>query len=246
MPKFSPDDTVLVTGASSGLGLKTALLLNSLGASVVAVGRDEGRLDAMRSQAAFPERVFCEARDLAADPDGIPEWTASMAKKFGKFSGLAGFAGEIDILPASMIDAESMRRIFEVNFFSAVMLARSAASGRVRGRRLSIVMASSAASLYGEPALLSYAASKAALNSAVRTLAAEFGRLGVRANAVLPGNISKMRSAGTAEIDGGYIPRLPEPADKAGCVANLAAFLLSEDSYWITGQCIVIDGGETL
>lgn len=251
MITFTDNDLILVTGASSGMGRATALLLNSLGARVIGIARNEEKLKNLVAEAQYPKKMLYAVRDLSTDFQGLSEFVKNIVAKHGKISGLVNCAGIIHIKPFRMEDYDSISEIFNTNFFATILLTKEVLNKRNRQDKLSVVMVSSISSLSGEPALLAYSSSKGAVNSVIKSLAAEYGRYDVRINAVIPGNIEKMihNSEGITledtEYKNKFVPVLSD-CDRKQYVANTIAFLLSDISYWITGQSIVIDGGETL
>ena len=118
MVSFTAEQRFIVTGASSGIGEGVALLLNELGATVIGIGRNQGRLDGMRAKAKHPEKVFVEQKDLVEDIPELPTYVKSMKEKYGKFSGLAYCAGIGEISPLQLWDYEKERRFFDVNYFA--------------------------------------------------------------------------------------------------------------------------------
>ena len=85
MISFNKDQVYIVTGASSGLGEGTALLLNELGATVVGIARNEERLNSMRAKCKYPENMHIEIKDLAEDIEGLPQYVKELKEKYGKF-----------------------------------------------------------------------------------------------------------------------------------------------------------------
>ena len=94
MNLFSSDHAILVTGASSGIGRACALLCNSLGATVIASGRNGERLNGARAACAHPERWHNEPRDLRTDIADLPAWIGALRGRYGKFWGMIHAAGE--------------------------------------------------------------------------------------------------------------------------------------------------------
>jgi NAD(P)-dependent dehydrogenase (short-subunit alcohol dehydrogenase family) len=255
MIKFSATDLYLTTGASSGLGRATALLLNRLGAKVIASARNRSRLQRLKDESANPENMIIEPKDLTENIPGLPEWAEALSQKYGKYKGLVYSAGLLGLAPLSLENYESMKSIFDVNYFAGINLIKGMTPKKVRSEHMSIVFISSTSSLRGTSGVASYSASKGAVNSAVRCLAREYGRYDIRINAILPGTLENTMPIQGQDFSHLDYKKFQARAKECFClkgtgtaedVAYLCAFLLSDRSRWITGQNIVIDGGESL
>jgi NAD(P)-dependent dehydrogenase (short-subunit alcohol dehydrogenase family) len=255
MIEFSAKDLFLVTGASSGSGRATALLLNKLGAKVIASARNRSKLQRLKDESAYPEHIIVEPKDLTENINTLPEWAATLSQKIGKYRGLVYSAGILNLAPLSMENYESMISIFDLNYFAGVSLIKGMTHKKVRSEHMSIVFISSTSSLRGTSGLSSYSASKGAINSAMRCLAREYGRYNIRINAVLPGTLENAMPIQSKDFSHLDYEKFHKQAKENYClkgtgtgedVACLCAFLLSDKSRWITGQNIVIDGGESL
>jgi NAD(P)-dependent dehydrogenase (short-subunit alcohol dehydrogenase family) len=251
MIKFNGEN-ILVTGASDGIGKAICLLLNSLGANVIGIARNQSKLEQMKEEVLFKEKFHYELQDLSINIDEIPKVISQVSKKYGKLLGLVHAAGSIEILPLKAITEDKLNKIHNLNFKAAVMLCKGFSDKRNNvGEKSSIVLLSSIASLLGYKGLLSYSTSKGAVNSLVKSLSMELSQNNIRVNAVSPGHINTelfnqnkelYSKEFLEELETKYPFGLGEPND----VANLVTFLLSDVSKWITGQNIVIDGGRTL
>ena len=251
MIKFNGEN-ILVTGASDGLGKAICLLLNSLGANVIGIARNESKLEQLKKEIEFKEKFHYELEDLSLNIDEIPNVVSMISKKYGKLLGLVHSAGMIEILPLKAITEEKLNQIHNLNFKSAVMLCKGFSDKRNNiGESSSIVLLSSIASLLGYKGLISYSTSKGAISSLVKSLAVELSQNKVRVNSVSPGHINTelfnqnkelYNKEFLEELETKYPFGLGEPED----IANIVTFLLSDKSRWITGQNIVVDGGRTL
>lgn len=240
---------VLVTGASSGIGAATARLLLARGASVCATGRRADRLDPLRADSARPGALRTFTGDLtdAAFREGL---VAGALRAFGGLDGLVNAAGIIGFGDWSSTDLEAWDRMMDINLRSVFALTRLAIPPIVASRG-SIVNVSSVTGIRAFPNVLAYCVSKAGLDQFTRCLALELAPSGVRVNAVNPGVVrTNLHRAGGME-EARYaefleksrathpLGRVGEPQD----VASAIVFLLSDESSWITGESLPVDGG---
>ena len=236
---------VLVTGASSGMGRATAILISQLGGKVIAVGRDESTLkktvDGLAGQG-HQLSVF----DLAND-DLIPDWMRELASD-GALDGMVHMAGLHGAKPLRISDVDFVNNLMEINVGAAMQLARGFRHKKVRATTSSIVFASSIAAMIGEAGISAYSATKGAIISLSQSLASELCSEGIRVNCISP---SFVKTEFTKEFFDSLTPDqlsaleqkhplgFGEPED----VAPLIAFLISDSSRWMTGSNVVIDGG---
>jgi NAD(P)-dependent dehydrogenase (short-subunit alcohol dehydrogenase family) len=239
--------TILVTGASSGIGRETALLLSQLNARLILVARNRDRLE--RTQAELEgagHRV--EPFDVTA-LDAVPGWIKDLASRSGPLHGVVHSAGVYGVFPLRILTASKLEEILRVNLSAALMLAKGFRQKGCHADGGSLVLLSSVAGLVGHAGLSAYAASKSALFGATKSLAMELAREGIRVNCVAPGLVATEMSAQVEAQTPGEITAV-ESAHPLGVgrprdVANGIAFLLSDAARWITGATITIDGGYT-
>jgi NAD(P)-dependent dehydrogenase (short-subunit alcohol dehydrogenase family) len=194
-----------------------------------------------------PERFVGQPRDLASGLDGVTEWMRGIAQRHGPLHGLVHCAGIYDVTPLKVLTLERARHVFDVNFFAALALCKAFARKDVNAGESSITLLSSISSIRGFSSVVSYSASKGALNASVRALAHELGRQRIRVNAVMPGVIdTEMTRAAPPEQTAYLVSRQPFGMGKPADVAGLCAFLASTRGSFITGQCIGVDGGASL
>ena len=241
-PFVLTDRTILVTGASSGIGRATAILASKMGASVVLTGRDVVRLEETLSRMEGKGHTIIRAE--LTDPDDM----ASLLDTIPMLDGAVFCAGKGLTLPVQFCDRKKFDEIFEVNFFSTVELLRMIYKKKKFSKGASVVLLAS----MGGTRIFSggngiYGASKAALDSFMKFAAKEFAARGVRVNSICPamvdtplihrGTVSEEQLAEDAKR---YpLKRYGRPED----IANAAVFLLSEGASWITGTSVIVDGG---
>lgn len=235
--------TILVTGASSGIGRATAIECSKMGAAIILSGRDMQRL-----QETFDElSVFSHQEhhivlaDLSNEDDII-----SLVKNVGVIDGLVNNAGVNRVKPVAFIKKDDLDYIFQNNTFSSVVLTRHLLKNKKINKGGSIVFTSSISSFYNAPGRSLYASSKAALTSFMRSFAVELADKGIRANAVHPGMIEtklihenltdEEREKDMAEYP---LKRFGKPEEVAWAII----YLLSNASAWVTGTSLIIDGG---
>ena len=251
--------TVLVTGASRGIGRATVEAVLARGGKVVAVARNERLLDAL--QASWPNRIRALPADLQ-DLDRIPELASRAVDAFGSLDGLVNCAGIACYEPVGAIGLESVQAQLRVNLLAPLLLSQALAV-HFRARGGSIVNVSSTLSERAAPHTLVYAATKAALNAVTKSLALELAPSGVRVNAVLPGGVEtdmlrapRLEPGETlepGEIEARVTSQLAVLAalhplgGRLGTPEEVAAVILNVlDQTWQTGSLVTIDGGLSL
>ena len=240
----SPDDlhprTVLVTGATSGIGRATALVLADDGWSVIVHGRDTGR-----GEATVKEIVQAggRARFVAADL-GDAEQVRLLVEGVGEVDALVNNGGFSWFGPTAGLDPAGFDALFASNVRAAYQLVAGFAPGMAARGAGAIVNLASMAGQVGLDGGAAYGATKAALSSLTRSWAAEFSASGVRVNAVSPGPVytggaerGRIDALGKTTITG----RGATPQE----IAEVIAFLLSDKASYMTGATVPVDGGRS-
>lgn len=236
--------TILVTGASSGIGQTTAIVCSQMGATVVITGRDEERLQATFDQLAAAQEEHVKLLADLTIPDEVDRLVASLPP----LDGAVLCAGNSTTLPLQFGSREKFNEMFDVNFFAPVELLRLMYKKKVLQKGASVVLIASIGGTHSfMPGNGVYGASKAALNSVMKYAAREYASRKVRVNSICPGMVdTPLIHRGTitedqlAEDAKRYpLGRYGRPED----IANGAVYLLSDASSWLTGHDLVIDGG---
>ena len=233
--------TILVTGASSGIGQATAVECAQMGAEVVITGRDTERLQATADLVGNLKAQI--AADLTNKED-VERLVASLPP----LDGAVLCAGNSTTLPLQFGSREKFDEMFNVNFFAPVELLRLMYKKKVLQKGASVVLIASIGGTHSfMPGNGVYGASKAALNSLMKYAAREYASRKIRVNSICPGMVdTPLIHRGTiteeqlAEDAKRYpLGRYGKPDD----IANGAVYLLSDASSWLTGHDLVIDGG---
>lgn len=240
---------VLVTGGSQGIGLGVAASFAATGARVAISGRDEGRLEAARRHlAGLGHDVVAVPGDIATR-EGCLSLAASAADSLGGLDVLCANAGIYPERRIEEMDLSHVDEVLDTNLKGTIFLVqgclpylRESAAGRV------VVISSITGVTVAYPGLGAYAASKAGQMGFVRTAALELAPEGITVNAICPGTIrteglSSLGEDAIAEMQR-VIPvgRLGDPED----IGAMAVFLSGPTAGFVTGQAVVIDGGQTL
>ena len=233
----------LVTGGTVGIGRGIAEVLRSHGAEVIVTGVTEEECAEAR-ELGF-NAVVLDVRDRAACQSVVDDVVA----KYGELSVLAANAGVYPQTPLHELDDEEIDFIFDVNVKGTIHMVQAAANAlRDSGRGRVVVTSSITGNYTGYPGWAHYGATKAAQMGFIRSAAMELANNGTTINAVLPGNIvtpvlQALGDAYLAEMAKAVpLGTLGEPSD----IGEAVAFLASDGARYITGQSIVVDGGQIL
>lgn len=237
--------TILVTGASSGIGQETAIQCSKLGAKVIISARNRERLEETLCQMEGSDHSI-----FVADQTDT-EQVNSLISSIDVLNGVVLCAGKPKTLPFQFCTRDDFDDVFNINFFAPVELLRLLVKKKKMAKDSSVVFVSSIGGVraYGASNAI-YGASKSAIDSIMKTSARELAAKRIRVNSVNPGMVNtKLIRAGVIteeqlEADKKTYPlqRYGEPID----IALGIVYLLSDASSWITGHPLVIDGGKTI
>jgi cyclopentanol dehydrogenase len=241
---------ILVTGAASGIGAAATRLFAAEGAKVVATDRQIDRLDALVAE--LPKgSALALTHDVASD-EGWRQVVARAIQHFGRIDVLLNNAGVSDRQPVPLSTAETTveadwDRVMAVNLKGPWLGIKHVLPGMKAQGAGSIINVSSVAALIGSGGPFAYTASKGGLRSMTKHVAVHYGRFGIRANSIHPGGVrtpmieEDMKNPDIARAVMAQIPlgRIAEPSE----IAELALFLASDGSSYLTGAELTVDGG---
>lgn len=237
--------TILITGASSGIGRATAIECSRLGASIIITARNEERLTSTFNELEGEghQMILCDLNN----ENEIDKLVVSIPE----IQGLVNNAGYTQLLPVNFIKSESFESLLRVNTISPICLLQKLLKKKKLKSESSVVFTSSLAGLgYTTPGNAMYTASKGAISSFIKNAAIELAGKQIRVNAVCPGMVNTgILDSGTvteeqlqADMKNYPLGRYGEPNEIAWQIINL----LSDASKWITGTNVIIDGGYSI
>ena len=239
--------TIVVSGASSGIGRAVSVELARQGANLVLLGRNRERLeDTARDVSGTCCRIL--ALDLRKFDEIMPA-IKEVSKEFGRMYGLCHAAGTVETLALSACKPQHVQAIMDVNYVAGIELARAVCRRDIiESEGGSILFISSICSSIGEPGRITYSGSKGAVTSAARAMAIELANRRIRVNVLSPGIVhTKMTDTFLSSLTRQQVQHLenshPLGFGKPEDVAHAASFLLGPFSKWITGADLNIDGG---
>lgn len=241
---------ILITGASSGIGRQCAIDCSKMGAKVVLIGRNEQRLAETLSQMEGEGHLIV-AYDLTKF-DKLQVIVKDIVSKIGPIDGALHCAGISTTEPLKLTTPERLEEFFMANVYSTILLSKEVCKiNNYNKEGASIVFFSSVMGVVGESMKSSYALTKGALISGMRSLACEYAKKKIRFNCVCPGVIETPINANQpymkdpvlrAEFESKHLLGIGQCSD----VSNACIYLLSNASRWVTGQNLIVDGGYTV
>ncbi len=236
---------VLVTGAASGIGAACAARFAR--ASAVVAGADRQPID--------PETAWLSAPGASAhgvdvsDEAGVEALIAAVLARHGRLDAVVHAAGIMGHGATHELDAAALAQVLDVNLKGSAYVAKHAVRPMLAAGRGSIVLVASVLGLHAQAGSVSYNMSKGGVVMLARTMALEYGPLGIRINALCPGLIETPMTAAISQYppvekqmrDWHALGRFGRPDE----VAGPAQFLISDDASFVTGHCLRVDGGWT-
>lgn len=231
--------TILVTGASSGIGRQACISIANMGGFVIATARNEERLNETISMLPGDNHKIIKAE--------LTDMTAieNLSSNIDEINGIVHCAGIVKLIPSKFYTKEDIRRFNEINYEAPILLTSTLLKKRKIAESSSIIFIASVASHVGIIGNGLYSGTKGALEAITKVLALELASKKIRVNCISPATVK------TPLIDGfGFqkevelnIQKHPLGLGNPEDVANCCIFLLSDASRWITGSNLIIDGG---
>lgn len=235
---------VIITGAGSGIGRETAKLLATKGKALVLVDFDEkSGQDTLHAVKEHQQQAIFVQADVSQSQD-VKKYVDAAKETFGRIDAFINNAGVLSS-PALLgdLEEETFDRVISVNLKGAFLGLKYVLKEMEQQQSGVIVNTSSAAGIQGQPYLGGYAASKHGVIGLTKTAAIEYGPKGIRVNAICPGGVMTNMTKGltSSPEENGPLRRLADPTE----IANVIAFLISQEASYVNGAVVPIDGGLT-
>lgn len=235
--------TILITGASSGIGETTAIECSKMGANVIITGRNELRLtEVFANLENHSDRKHQMIIAELNDEDSL----INLVGQINSIDGLVNNAGVNRVKPIQYIKQGDFDFVFQTNLYAGFNLLRLLLKNKKINNNSSLVFTSSVSAFFNAPGRALYASSKAALTSLMRSFAIELANKGIRANAVHPGLVETKlihENLSDEELQNGIVEYPLKRYGKPEDIAWAIIYLLSDASSWVTGSSFTIDGG---
>jgi 3-oxoacyl-[acyl-carrier protein] reductase len=237
------DKTILITGASRGIGRAISVLFSEQGANVILTGRDEEKLNSVKSSLSLvndDQRHNVYQMDVKYREQINDVFKDLLTEKI-YIDCLVNNAGIMEDATLQMVKEDMINNTFDTNVFGSIRTSQMAIKAFLRNKKGSIINLSSIIGTNGNSGQTVYGSSKAAIVGFTKSLSKELARFNIRVNAIAPGFIDTDMTANMKKknIESIGLGRIGTPED----VAKVALFLASDLSEYITGQVIGVDGG---
>ena len=238
---------ILVTGASSGIGRATAIMLAECGAQVVLCGRNLDRLNDTKRKLKNEDIHSIESINFIS-LDQVASELNIIVKKHGSFDGVFHAAGVSLIKPIKLISDQDVINVLGPSLYAALAIGKIFSKKSNLKDNSSLLFMSSVAAHSGQQGMTLYASSKAAIEGMVRSLANELASRGIRINSIAAGGVitemhQKMVGNGHEDVIKAYQDMHLLGFGKPEDIAGLVVFMMSDISGWMTGSTVVLDGG---
>lgn len=239
-------EKVLITGASSGIGEKTAILL-SRNYDIVLHGKDLDRLNNVKNNLSHGEHMIWNF-DLANVENLENAFKDFLSLNDISINHFVCNAGIANLVPLKIVNFDKFDMTLKINLIAPALLAKVLANKKLNKSLKNIVFISSHISGFGAKAMSMYGASKSGLDGLMRSLAVELAP-NVRVNSIAPGTLKTRMTENMYQNDE-FVERIdktyPLGAGETLDIANTIEFLISPNAKWITGQQLMVDGGRTI
>ena len=234
--------TILITGASSGIGAQTARECSAMGGKVIITARNEERLNKVLAELSGEGHIAHRCDLLNA------EEISSLAKNISSVDGVVHCAGLVKPFPVSFLNREKLDETMHTNFYTVVELTTALFKAKKINKEAALVFLSSLSGQHPHKGGSMYAASKAAVEAFCKTVALEYAAKGIRANCISPAMVKTpmfdeaAEGMSTQSMEE-HVAKYPLGVGYPEDVARAVVFFLSPASRWITGTNLLMDGG---
>ncbi|MFC6876148.1 SDR family NAD(P)-dependent oxidoreductase [Flavobacterium myungsuense] len=238
--------TILVTGATSGIGYEICMQIANFNGNIIAVGRNQEKLNDLANK--MTKRIHFKG--VLYDLENLDKLENLIEIIKIPIDGIVHAAGIVQLQPIKFLDMNLLNKIRTINYDSIVLIISKLLKKKLINKNASIIFISSIAGEVGMKGNFIYSSTKASLNSSAKVFASELSGQNIRVNCIAPGqvettlteSVAKQVSAEAIIVDR---KKYPLGYGKPEDIAHLALFLLSDKSSWITGTTITIDGGRS-